>query len=205
MVLLDDVQFPRSRGWMNRNRVKSDRGELWLTVPVQRKGRGLQSIRNVKIYNELDWRKKHLTGIRQNYVHAPFMGEYFTSIRAVYNKAHQELASLNLDFIRFFWKSLSLKSRLLLQSELGVQGKGTELVMDICDKLGAKIFLTFPAAQKYLALDDMARRGIEVQFINYYAPVYPQLWGDFLINLSVLDLLFNCGPRSRDIILRRGN
>lgn len=48
---------------MNRNRLKSDNGMLWLTVPVWKKGRGKQIIRNVQICSEEDWRKKHLPGL----------------------------------------------------------------------------------------------------------------------------------------------
>jgi len=200
MVLLDDVQFPRGRGWMNRNRLKGDKGELWLTVPVQRKGRGLQTIRNVEIFNKSQWRNKHQHGLRHNYVHAPYFEYYFPSIINVYEKDHQKLISLNLDFIRFFWDALSLKSTLLLQSDLGITGKGTDLLICICKHMKAKDYLAFSAAKKYLDLEKMKKNGFQVNFVNFHPPVYPQLWGNFIPNLSVLDLLLNCGPKSGEII-----
>ena len=200
MVLLDNVQFPRGRGWMNRNRLKDDKGELWLTVPVQKKGKGLQSFQMVHIFNKIEWRKKHLRGILQNYAHAPFIKYYFPAIEAAYKKNHKQLVSMNLDLIYLFWKALSLKTKLLLQSDLKITGKGTELLINICKYLNADSFLVFPASKKYLDLKHMTNCGIQTKFINFTPPVYPQLWGDFIYNLSTLDLLLNCGPKSIEII-----
>ncbi|MFQ5865992.1 MAG: WbqC family protein [bacterium] len=201
LILLDDVQFPRGWGWVNRNRLKNEQGELWLTVPVHKKGRGLQIIRRVEIFNEMDWRKKHIRSIQQNYANAPYLEEYFSAIEAIYKKNHNLLIELNIELIRFVWDALGLKSELVLQSELGATGKGTELLISICQLLNAEIYLTFPVVEKYLELDKMHGNGIQATFANFHPPIYPQLWGDFIYNLSTLDMLLNCGPRSREIIL----
>ena len=200
LVLLDDVQFPRGRSWLNRNRLKNEDGELWLTVPVLKKGRGLQVIRRVEIQNDKGWRKKHLGSIRQNYVHAPYFADYFQTIESIYRNGHSLLAEQNIDLITFFLDALSLKTRLLRQSELGVFGTGTHLLIKICEHVGADRLLTFPMVEKHLDLDAMGKHGIELVRANFRPPVYPQLWGDFIYNLSTLDLLLNCGPKSRDIV-----
>ncbi len=204
MVLLDNVQFPLGRGWMNRNRLKCDKGELWLTVPISRKGRGLQMIREVGIVSDVRWCEKHLRAVRQNYAHAPFMKEYSPAIEAIYRKRRNALVSLNLDLIRFFMDSLSLKAELVLQSELGVTGAGTDLIVAICEKCGAEEYAAFPAAQSHLDKEKFEKSGIQVDFIRFVPPVYPQLWGDFIYNLSTLDMLLNCGPESSTIILEAG-
>jgi hypothetical protein len=201
LVLLDEVQFPRDRGWMSRNRLKSRRGEFWLRVPVNRKGRGLQLIRDVEIAEGKEWRKKHEKGIEQNYVHAPYFGELFPEIRAIYRKSHKKLVSLNVELIRLMWNALSLKKTLLLQSGLKVAGKGTDLLIEICRRLDAREYLAYKAAEKYLDTERIEHHEIEVKLIDFYPPVYPQLWGDFIYNLSTLDLLLNCGPKSRELIL----
>lgn len=201
MVLLDDVQFPRGRGWMNRNRLKNENGILWLTVPVWKKGRGLQIIREVEIFNELNWSKKQLRSIQQNYANAPYLKQYYPAIETIYKKSHNLLIELNIELIHFFWDALSLKTKLLLQSDLGVAGKGTDLLINICQHLGADSYLTFPIVEKYLNLEKMNGNGIQSTFASFHPPVYPQLWGDFIYNLSTLDMLMNCGPKSYDIIL----
>ena len=200
IVLLDDVQFPQGRGWVNRNRLKNEQGELWLTVPVWKKGRGLQIIRNVEICNETDWQRKHLQSIRQSYANAPYLKEYFPILESIYRENNRLLIELNLNIIKFFWGALALKTELYLQSELGVTGKGTELIINICKHLQADTYMTFPIVEKYLDVSQMNQSKIQIKFSSFHPPVYPQLWGEFIYNLSTLDMLLNCGEKSRDII-----
>lgn len=200
MVLLDDVQFPQGRGWVNRNRLKNEQGEMWLTVPVWKKGRGLQTIRKVEICNETDWRRKHLQSIRQSYTNAPYLQEYFPILESIYGENNRLLIALNLNIIRFFCNTLAFKTELYLQSELGITGKGTELIINICKHLQADTYVTFSIVEKHLDVDLMNESGIQIEFSNFHPPVYPQLWGGFIYNLSTLDMLLNCGKKYRDII-----
>lgn len=200
MVLLDDVQFPQGRGWVNRNRLKNEQGEMWLTVPVWKKGRGLQIIRNVEICNETEWQRKHLQSIRQSYTNAPYLREYFPILESIYRENNRLLIGLNLNIIRFFWSALALKTELHLQSELGIAGGGTELIINICKHLQAKTYVAFPIVEKHLDIALMNQSGIQIEFSRFHPPVYPQLWGGFIYNLSTLDMLLNCGEKSRDII-----
>jgi hypothetical protein len=202
VVLLDDVQFPRGRSWLNRNRLKNEVGELWLTVPVMKKGLGLQAIREVEVYTGVNWRRKHLGGIRQNYVHAPYFADYYWDIEAIYGQNHSRLAEITTELIGYLMQALSIRTEVLQQSSLGISGKGTDLFINICRQLGADRFLALSSAEKFIDRDAMARHGIEVVRALYRPMIYPQLWGDFVCNLSVLDLLFNCGPRSREIVMQ---
>ena len=199
-VLLDAVQFPRGRTWLTRNRLKNEDGEVWLTVPVSRAGRGLQSIDHVEIDEGRPWRRKHLGTIRQNYVNAPWFDGLFPAVEAVYRMRHSRLVDHNLALIRVMLDALSLEAEPVLQSELGVEGKGTGLLAGICRALGAGRYLTLPAAADYVDRRVMEESGIEVSLLDFRPPVYPQLWGDFVYNLSMLDMLMACGPKSTEII-----
>ncbi len=203
MVLLDCVQFPFGRGWMTRNRLKSDPGELWLTVPVWRKGRGKQIIREVAICDEKDWRSKHLASIRQPYANAPYLDDHLPAIESIYKRRHRRLLELNLDLTRYLWDALRLKGKLILQSDLGISGQATDLLVSLCRTLNGDTYLTLPPAEKYLEAERFHASGIQLSFARFRPPVYPQLWGDFRYNLSALDLLLNCGPKSLEIIGRR--
>ena len=205
LVLLDDVQFSRGRSWLTHNRLKNEDGELWLMVPVLRKGRGLQTIRRVEIHNEKAWRRKHLVSIRQNYVHAPYFAEYFPGIEGIYQKKHSLLAEFTTELISFLLDALSLQTNVIRQSELGVAGKGTELLIKIFEHLGADRFFALPGAEKHIDKESMTKNGIEIICVNYRPPIYPQLWGGFLYNLSALDLLLSCGPKSMEIVARENN
>jgi hypothetical protein len=200
MVLLDQVQFPLGRGWMNHNRLKSDKGELWLTVPVWKKGRGKQLIRDVEICDETGWRRKHLLSLRQQYAHAPYSAEHLPAIEAIYEFGHRRLLDINLDIIRYLATALGITTAFVLQSEIGVSGRGTTLLVDICRALKADTYVTLSPVEKYLDLAQFGESGIRLEFARFSPPRYPQLWGDFRYNVSALDLLLNCGPKAHDIL-----
>jgi len=206
MVLLDTVQFPlgRSRSWMTRNRLKSDQGELWLRVPVWKTGRGKQMIRDVTICDDRNWRRKHLYSLREQYAHAPYLDDYLPALEAIYARHHDRLVDLNLELIRLLWDALGLRSTLVLQSELGVSGIGTALLVSICRALDADTYVTLPFVEKHLEPERFPASGITCSLPRFRPPIYPQLWGAFRYNLSALDLLFNCGPKSLDIIAQAG-
>ena len=63
-VYLDNAQFKKNE-WQNRNRLKTAQGWQWLTVPVLH--RFPQSIREVGINDEVDWKSKHLNALTTNY------------------------------------------------------------------------------------------------------------------------------------------
>jgi len=72
LVIMDRVQFPRGTTWLTRNRFKNDQGTLWMTIPVWKKGLGLQKIDEVRICHEGRWARKHLVSLKSAYANAPF-------------------------------------------------------------------------------------------------------------------------------------
>jgi hypothetical protein len=200
VVLLDQVQFPLGRGWMNRNRLKSQHGELWLTVPVWKKRRGKQRICDVEICEETDWRRKHLVSLHQQYAHAPWLAEHLPAITTIYERNHRRLLDLNLDIIRHLAGALGTGTRFVLQSELGISGRGTELLVNVCRALQADTYATLSPIEKYLDLAMFGASGVDVRFTRFSPPVYPQLWGEFRYNVAALDLLLNCGPKAPEIL-----
>lgn len=202
MVLLDRVQFPLGRSWMTRNRVKSDKGELWLRVPVRRSRRGVQIIGDVELCDDANWRGKHLRSLRDQYANAPYRDEHLPGVESVYARGHRRLVDLNLDLIRYLRDALGLECRLRLQSDIGAVDGGTDLLVSICRRLGAGTYVSLPIVEKHLDAGCFRAGGIELHFVRFNPPVYPQLWGDFRYNLSTLDLLLNCGPGATDIIGR---
>jgi hypothetical protein len=200
LVLLDRVQFPRGRGWMHRNRLKSDQGDHWLRVPVRKAGRGTQVIADVEICEDTNWRTKHLRSIRELYAHAPYLRAHLSALEEIYARRHHTLAALNVDLIRHLWGALAIPAKLYLQSELGVTGQGTDLLVNVCEALKADTYVGLTVAAKYLDPQKLSARRIELALVTFQPPVYPQLWGDLRYNLSTLDVLLNCGPKAHEII-----
>jgi hypothetical protein len=200
LIILDDVQFPHGTTWINRNRFKNDQGTLWMTIPVWKKGLGEQNINQVKICYEGRWPLKYRESLKCAYGNAPYLKDHLTFIEDLFAAHFEKLVDLNLAFMSYLLKHLQIPTRLVLQSELGVRGRATQLLIDLCKATGASEFLAQRQAQKYLDTDLFQKNRIELSYFRYFPPTYPQLWGDFLANLSILDLLFNCGPKARDIL-----
>ncbi len=201
-VLLDSVQFPRGTTWISRNRFKNDQGTLWLTIPVYKKGLGLQRIDRVRICYDGNWTGKHRESIRVAYGRSPYLEEHWPLMDRVFSGNYETLVELNLEVIGYVAHLLGVRAEILRLSELEIHTRGTALILEICRTLGADRYLTQASAAKYLDTSLFEKAGIVLESFQPPSPVYPQLWGDFIPNLSVLDLLFNCGPKSREILLR---
>ena len=204
LVLLDDVQFPLGGSWVNRNRFKNDQGELWLTVPVWKRGRSLQCIDEVEICNEENWQSKHLLSLEHAYKHAPYWDEHGGFCQQIYQRRWQGLLDLNLRILDYLRMTLGIEKSFLRNSTLVTTTKGSERLVSICKALGARQYLTIASSHKYLDQQLFHHHGIQIIYYKYEPPTYPQLWGDFIANLSVLDLLLICGPKSAGLIRQAG-
>ncbi len=200
MVILDEVQFPQKTTWITRNRFKNDGGTLWITIPVWRKGLGLQRINEVRVCPEGNWRRKHLASLKTAYAHAPYFRDHVDFLAEIFSGKLERLIDLNMRIIRYVHKHLMIDTPLIMLSDLGIRGKGTELLIEVCRKVGSADYLAQRSAEKYLDRDLFSRAEIRLHFFDPPTPVYPQLWGEFIRNLSSLDLLFNCGPKSSEIL-----
>jgi hypothetical protein len=201
LIILDEVQFPHGTTWINRNRFKNDQGTLWMTIPVWKKGLGKQNINQVRICYEGRWPHKHLESLKCAYGNAPYLKDHLSLIEELFATRFENLIDLNMGIISYLMKCIRIPTRLVLQSELGVKSRATQLLIEICEAMGASAFLAQSQAQKYLDANLFKKNGIELYYFRYVPPTYPQLWGDFLANLSTLDLLFNCGSKARDIMI----
>lgn len=200
-VILDTVQFPQGTTWMSRNRFKSHQGTLWLTVPVWKKGLGLQRINRVKICHEGRWARKHVESLKSAYEKAPYFEDHLEFVERVFSSNIEKIADLNLQIIRYLMDQLRIATKLVLLSELGIEARGDRLLIELCQKLGASHFLAQKGAKKYLNETLFQEGGIKLEYFGPPSPVYPQLWGSFISNLSTFDLMFNCGQKARDILI----
>lgn len=199
-VFLDTVQFAR-RSWQQRNRIKSSAGPLWLTVPVRSKGMREQSIAQVEIDASAGFQQKHLRTIRHEYGKAVFFAEYFPAIEDVLEKRHGLLSDLNIDLIQRLCELLGIEAAVVRASSLKAEGRLVELLVSLCEAVGADRYLSAAGSREYIENDNLfARRSMDVVYHEYNHPTYRQLHGEFIPYLSVLDLLMNEGPGSLAII-----
>ena len=197
-IFLDNVQFEK-QSWQQRNKIKTSQGWQWLTVSVAQKFS--QKIDEVEINDKVKWREKHWKTIMQNYRKSEFWSKYSSFFEDVYQREWQYLANLNIHITGWIRDQLGIETRLKSASEMDVQGQKVSLVIDICKKVGADTYLSPIGAKEYIEEDNLfADEGIRLQYHNFEHPMYRQLYGDFIPYMSVIDLLFNEGPRSLEII-----
>jgi len=200
-VSFDDVQFEKN-SYNNRNKIKTSQGDCWLTVPIITKGKSKETlINNAKIDHKQNWAKKHLKTIQTNYSKSQFYEDYILFFEETYNKNWDTLSMLNMHILTWLLKELKIDIEVVLSSEIkDKKGKKDKLVFDICKILDADIYISGTLGKEYLNIDDFNKKGINVYFQDYKHPIYSQLWGNFIPNMSIIDLLFNYGKESKKII-----
>jgi hypothetical protein len=189
-VFLDDVQYKKNE-WQNRNRIKSANGEVWLTVPVHYKFG--QKINEVEIDNKIFWRKDHLKTISVCYKKAKYFDEFFVYIEKLLSKEYKMLVDVNINSVKMVLSYLGIDKKIVLSSELKVEGEKTTRLVNICKKLNCDTYISGSGAKEYLVIDEFEKNGIKVIFQEYSTPEYSQLFGEFMPNLSIIDMIFNVG------------
>jgi len=201
-VLLDTTQFAKD-DFQNRNRIKTRDGPTWLTVPVFKKGKSEQLIEDVEICNQRNWRNRCWSLIYQNYKDAPYFEDYAPFFEELYGRRWTELATLNEVIIEYLRDQFARGTELVKASDLDVYVTGpTTVNLTIAERVGANTYLSGRYGREYLDETAFADRGIEVRYQDFEHPVYPQLWGGFVPRMSSIDLLFNCGKQSLEVIER---
>lgn len=199
-VELDHVQFEKN-SFVNRNRIRTANGPAWLTVPVLTKGRfGNLPIDALEIDNARPWANKHWETIRQAYGKAAHFRPTADFVRSALERRWTRLGDLMRETNEHFRRALGIATPVRRSSTMSPQGTKSDLVLNLCKAAGATVYLSGPLGRGYLEEARFAEAGIEVRYHDYRHPEYPQLLPGFEPNMSVIDLLFNCGDRSGELL-----
>jgi len=201
-VMLDDVQYERG-DWDNRNKIRTSEGSILLTVPIFNKFGS--KLNEVKIDHSKNWIKKHVGAIKLNYQKAPFFEEFFPEIKSILEKKHEKLIDLNLEFINYVITKLKIETTIVKSSELDIQSKGSQRLLDICKKLHGTTYLSGELGIGYLEKEVFLKNNINVVFEKFAHPIYKQCYKEFIPNLSIIDVLFNEGIVTKSIIEKAEN
>ena len=199
-ISFNQVQY-QAKDWNNRNRIKTSQGPIWLSVPVLRKGRLENLYENIQINNDIGWGRKHWNSLQSNYSKAPHFKKYADYFEDIYAREWDRLIDLNETMLQWFLDTLGMDIKVESAADFDFTGHKNELVLDMCVKTGAKTYIFGGEGKDYADEDAFSAAGIEVLFNEYEHPQYPQQYGDFLSHLSIVDLLFNCGDDSFDILM----
>lgn len=196
-VIYDEVQYTR-RDWRNRNKIKTPNGTIWLTIPVETKGRYEQKISEVMV-SDASWNKRHWETIKRSYKKAPFFNEYSEIFEDLFlNCREDHLSSINLRFINGINKILGIKTEIIQSSDFVLSDDKNLRLLNICKDLDADSYLSGPAAKDYLDEELFRDSGIDVEWMDYSGYLkYNQLYPPFEHGVSIIDLIFNTGRDAR--------
>jgi hypothetical protein len=199
-VVYDDVRYSKNH-WHNRNLIKTQHGLKWLTVPVSRGHRGIDSIDNMRIARP--FAHKHWRSIAQSYARAPFFKKYSEQLEACFKLAGslENLSAVNVLFIKALCEELGIRTEIIWSRDLKARGTPTERLVNICREIGANIYLSGPSAKAYIDEAEFTKSSIGLQWMDYSRyPRYSQLHGPFAHGVTVLDLILNEGPDARTFL-----
>ncbi|MBF0542972.1 MAG: WbqC family protein [Candidatus Riflebacteria bacterium] len=197
-VFLDNVQFEKS-SWQQRNRILTTKGLEWISLPVKRKFP--QLICEAKIQME-DFPRKHLRAIECAYSRALFFNDLFPKLESIFNECDGSLCNLNIRVVKMLCGLIGMESQFVMASELDLPGRRSTLLGNICERLGADIYLSPAGSEGYLIEEmlEFNQRKIKVLLHNYSPAEYDQLHRPFVPYASAIDLFFNQGPKSLETI-----
>jgi len=202
-ILYDDVQYTKN-DWRNRNRIKTELGLRWLTIPIDTSGRFGQLIRDTQTADN-HWRRKHWLTLEQTYQRTTCFADYREVLRDHYlDSGERSLSVINRGLIELICSWLRITTPIRWSMDLEPQGDRVERLIDLCLKTGSTHYLSGPAARCYLAEreQEFHQSGITVGYMEYSGyPDYPQLHPPFDHYVTVLDLLFNTGEQAREHML----
>lgn len=188
-VFFDSVKFTKN-SFINRNRIKTIDGVKWLTVPVYNENILNTEIKDVKIFGDA-WKRKHISTIEINYKKTPHFKPIYEMLQDIYSRDWENLTDLNICTVTKVCEYLNLKTKLVRSSQLDVSGESTGLIVDVCKKLKADTYYSGSSGKNYLKEEMFTDSGIVLKYQTFIHPTYHQRYGEFVGNLSILDLLLN--------------
>lgn len=197
-VFLDSAQYTQ-RDWRNRNLIKTPQGLCWLTVPTN--GNRRMRINQVQIDNNQFWAKRHLKALELNYRRTPYFHRYFPRIREVLLQRHISLSDLNQYLIRLIANWLHINTRFYQSDDFVLLEGKNEKIISLIQQLDGTHYLTGPAAKNYILPELFEFNNITLEYMTYdHYRSYDQPWGEFSHGVTILDLLFCCGPDAASYI-----
>lgn len=198
-VSVDHVQFER-QSYQTRTRVRTGEGPRWLTVPVIQESRD-ERIMDKRVDNSRcgrsRWGRKMFLTLKYAYQGAPYFSALEPALHKILEGPWDRLVDLNHALIELCRKELDVRTPMIRSSELGVRGVRSEMVLDLCRKVGADSYLAGAGASKdYLDVAAFNKAGIQIVWQAFAHPRYTQhpAGGPFQERLSALDLLVSSGP-----------
>ena len=196
-ILFDDMQYTR-RDWRNRNKIKTENGARWITIPVEVKGKYLQKIKDT-VVSDAAWNHKHWDSIVHSYSRAKYFGKYKEIFEELYLGCSEKyLSRINHRFLVAICKLLGIGTKITWSMDYRLTEGKTERLVDLCKQAGADEYISGPSAKGYIDEDMFEKEGIKLSYMDYSGySEYTQLFPPFDHAVSIIDLIFNEGHNAK--------
>lgn len=203
-ILYDLVQYKKN-GWIHRNRLlELNKGDCYIHVPIKKTGL-TQLIKDVEIDNASDWSHKICLMLQHNYKRSPYFDQLYPFFEELLSQPFQTLSRLNCETIKAIAGLLDIQTRIIQNSEpylfieKQLQIKSSpyttreQRIFLICQQEGACTYINAIGGQMLYKKELFRENKIELQFLQTEDIQYKQPAPAFYPNLSILDVLMNCG------------
>lgn len=209
--ILDNSQY-KNKYFENRNKIRSNNeiGWIWLTAPVTSE-KSYPNLQDVSFVNYNFFKKKLIKTVEYSYRKAPFFTFYFEEFRAVIDSVKSDkLVDFNITIIKHAFDKFNIRVPIyttssLLEMGYNLDGKASELVIQMCKIANANIYIQGQGGKKYHDRNRFKEEGIQLVFQKYEHPVYSQFCGNFIPNMSFIDVLFNYSTENAIKLLGKSN
>jgi len=171
-IIIENAEHFPKQTYRSRASIHSPNGKLDLIVPVI-KGKNVHTpIKDVKISYDFDWQRLHWLSLQTSYRSSAFFEFYEDDFAPFYEKKHEYLFDYNEELLTLLLKLL---------------------------KLDVQYSYTKDYEKEYPDFEDYRNTILPKIESDYQTKPYFQVFEDrngFMPNLSIVDLLFNQGPRS---------
>ncbi|PFG53724.1 WbqC-like protein [Marinobacter sp. LV10R520-4] len=190
-LIYDDVSYIK-QGYINRNSLLSPNGATRFTVPVP----GASSN---KLISDLQFSMdvtKVLKTIKQSYSKAPYFETVFPLIHEILEHEDRSIASVCMKSYETIFSYLRLDKQFKKTSEIEYDRSDSarDRLIALCHKFKADCYINAPGGRSLYATSDFAEHGVELKFIDSLPVEYDQGGGEFVPNLSIIDVLMHCTP-----------
>jgi hypothetical protein len=197
-IFYDDVQYTKN-DWRNRNVIKTSHGKKWLTIPVRKESLS-QLIKDILIDYNQDWVSSHINRFTESYKTSPYFTDALSYLEIITTEKYHSISELNRKLIQDISDYLKIKTPFEVSWIYSPKGSKTERILDILQKVGATTYVSGPNADVYLDKEQFREYNISLEYKSYCYNPYPQQWGDFIWDVTILDLIANCGQDSHQFL-----
>lgn len=200
-VIYDDVNYIKG-GWINRNNILVNGEESLINLRLENASPN-KIINEIRVLDDDKHKRKLMKSLESNYKKAPFFSEVYILLESIIFQKEVLLSRYLETQIRKICDYLKIDTQIILSSNIDKNNnlKGEEKVVDICEVLEADVYVNAIGGQNLYSKSTFEKHGIELKFLETHILEYEQYKGEFIPNLSIIDLLmFNSKEQMQNLL-----